>query len=439
MAKARKKPRGRSTGAAGPHAEQAHSPIRRFFAFLFSRPVRWVLFFIIFLALLFSFSSPIIAAFSTAWGALVGAFGVGLIILAVALVLLGLIVSRKGVPEFLGRWSRSLGAMASALGLRRWNLWLGGIAFCLAAFGILAFYGLGGALGRAIIGGPNVAGALRIAAVVLLGIILVAPRRSWHAFSGTISALARAYRRYPLHRYLGRAIASVLAALTRPRVRRAAAVPARRLKPVAASASRSPEQRVSEPAQAPEPARASASTTSAVPVPEKVLPTSERANGKWQLPSINVLDRSPDVEPVQVDTERGARLIEEALASYGVEAKVEFSWGATEVKPPKLADAIVEVTETGSSLRANNLRILEEIIQSTPRLIANHQSYADACKKELIDDMALMLRGAMAAEGRVGLMMNVSRDNLQKVLSLLPALQQPTVSELSAKGWVDVN
>ena len=93
-------------------------------------------------------------------------------------------------------------------------------------------------------------------------------------------------------------------------------------------------------------------------------------------------------------------------------AKVEFSWGATEVKPPKLADAIVEVTETGSSLRANNLRILDEVLQSTTRFIANHQAYADPWKQQKIDDIVLMLQGAMAAEGKVGLMMNVPRDRL---------------------------
>src|SRR5262249_44421021 len=115
------------------------------------------------------------------------------------------------------------------------------------------------------------------------------------------------------------------------------------------------------------------------------------------------------------------------------------SWGATEVKPPKLADAIVEVTETGSSLRANQLRILDEVLTSTPRFIANRQAYADAWKKQKIDDIVLMLCGAMAAEGKVGLMMNVPRDRLQSVLSLLPALQQPTISSLADDRWVDVN
>jgi ATP phosphoribosyltransferase len=112
---------------------------------------------------------------------------------------------------------------------------------------------------------------------------------------------------------------------------------------------------------------------------------------------------------------------------------------ATEAKPPRLADAIVEVTETGSSLRANKLRIVDEVLQSTTRLIANHHSYADPWKKQKIDDLALMLQGAMAAEGKVGLMMNVPRQKLKQVLTLLPALQQPTVSSLADEDWVDVN
>ena len=104
-----------------------------------------------------------------------------------------------------------------------------------------------------------------------------------------------------------------------------------------------------------------------------------------------------------------------------------------------LADAIVEVTETGSSLRANNLRIVAELLQSTTRFIANDRAYGDPWKKRKIDDLVLMLKGAMAAEGKVGLMMNVPRERLQQVLSLLPALQQPTVSSLADEQWVDVN
>ncbi|MGE5193419.1 MAG: ATP phosphoribosyltransferase [Deltaproteobacteria bacterium] len=127
------------------------------------------------------------------------------------------------------------------------------------------------------------------------------------------------------------------------------------------------------------------------------------------------------------------------LARHRVEAQVEFSWGATEVKPPKLADAIVEVTETGSSLRANNLRIVAEVLQSTTRFVANTAAYADEWKREKIDNLALMLKSCLAAEGKVGLMMNVRRVDLPRVLEQLPALQKPTVSSLSDPDWVDVN
>ncbi len=127
------------------------------------------------------------------------------------------------------------------------------------------------------------------------------------------------------------------------------------------------------------------------------------------------------------------------LARHGVEAQVEFSWGATEVKPPKLADAIVEVTETGSSLRANNLRIIAEVLQSTTRFVANKAAFADEWKRSKIDNLALMLKSCLAAEGKVGLMMNVRRVDLPRVLEQLPALQKPTVSSLSDPDWVDVN
>lgn len=127
------------------------------------------------------------------------------------------------------------------------------------------------------------------------------------------------------------------------------------------------------------------------------------------------------------------------LKQHGVEAQVEFSWGATEVKPPRLADAIVEVTETGSSLRANNLRIVCDLMQSTTRFIANEKAVADPWKKQKMDDLILMLQGAMAAEGKVGLMMNVRQSDLPAVLKILPALQTPTISALADKQWVDVN
>jgi len=138
---------------------------------------------------------------------------------------------------------------------------------------------------------------------------------------------------------------------------------------------------------------------------------------------------------------QGKRIATEVvnLAERGVTAHVEFSWGATEVKPPRLADAIVEVTETGSSLRANNLRIIEDLLQSTTRFIANDKAYADPWKREKMDDIVLMLRGAMAAEGKVGLMMNVRQADLKAVLSILPALKNPTISSLSDPEWVAVN
>jgi ATP phosphoribosyltransferase len=127
------------------------------------------------------------------------------------------------------------------------------------------------------------------------------------------------------------------------------------------------------------------------------------------------------------------------FASKNVLVKVEFSWGATEVKPPTLADAIVEVTETGSSLRANRLRIIETVMESETHLIANHGAYGDPWKKQKIDNLALMLNGAIAAQGRVGLMMNVQKRNLDAVLKILPALDSPTISALSGEGWVALN
>lgn len=127
------------------------------------------------------------------------------------------------------------------------------------------------------------------------------------------------------------------------------------------------------------------------------------------------------------------------LASKGVQAKVEFSWGATEVKPPELADAIVEVTETGSSLRANKLRIIETVLESNTQLIANRVSWSDEWKRRKLQDVKMLLEGAMNALGSVGLMLNVERKNLERVLSTLPALKKPTISQLSDESWVAVN
>ncbi|GAB4236172.1 MAG: ATP phosphoribosyltransferase [Acidobacteriota bacterium] len=127
------------------------------------------------------------------------------------------------------------------------------------------------------------------------------------------------------------------------------------------------------------------------------------------------------------------------LERHGVTAKVEFSWGATEVKPPVLADAIVEVTETGSSLRANKLRIIDTVLESNTQLIANKDAWADPWKHKKLEDLKLLLEGAMNALGKVGLMMNVEKRNLPGVLEVLPALKKPTISHLSDENWVAVN
>ena len=175
-------------------------------------------------------------------------------------------------------------------------------------------------------------------------------------------------------------------------------------------------------------------------VAELVFSKVSRRPVRWVLcvPQDSPVKTVKDLQGMRIATE-AVGLTTRYLQQHGVTAKVEFSWGATEVKPPKLADAIVEVTETGSSIKANNLRIVDEVLQSTTRFIANHTAIADPWKKQKIDDIVLMLRGAMAAEGRVGLMMNVEQKDLTKILSLLPALQNPTVSELSDKRWAAVN
>jgi ATP phosphoribosyltransferase len=127
------------------------------------------------------------------------------------------------------------------------------------------------------------------------------------------------------------------------------------------------------------------------------------------------------------------------LAAHGVKAKVEFSWGATEVKPPVLADAIVEVTETGSSLRANKLKIIDTVLESNTQLIANKAAWQDERKRRKLEDMRMLLDGAINALGKVGLMLNVHKDNLAKVLKVLPALKRPTISHLSDEEWLAVN
>jgi len=161
---------------------------------------------------------------------------------------------------------------------------------------------------------------------------------------------------------------------------------------------------------------------------------------RWVLavPEASPVRTAADLEGKIVATEL-VGVTKRWLAECGVTAKVEFSWGATEAKLPELADAIVEVTETGSSLRANKLRVIETVLESTTQLIANRESWADPEKRLKIEDVAMLLQGAIAALDKVGLMLNVQERDLEAVLAVLPALRNPTVSHLSDPGWLAVN
>lgn len=161
---------------------------------------------------------------------------------------------------------------------------------------------------------------------------------------------------------------------------------------------------------------------------------------RWVLavPESSPYQTVKDLEGKIISTEL-VKATENYLKKNGVKAKVEFSWGATEVKPPHLADAIVEVTETGSSLRANKLRIIEELFSSNTQLIANQASWNDPWKQQKLQDLKMLLEGAIAALGKVGLILNVRREDLDKVLSVLPALRKPTISQLSEPEWAAVH
>ncbi len=161
---------------------------------------------------------------------------------------------------------------------------------------------------------------------------------------------------------------------------------------------------------------------------------------RWVLavPEASPIRSVKDLEGKIVATELVATT-KRYLAANGVKAKVEFSWGATEVKPPELADAIVEVTETGSSLRANKLRIIETVLESNTQLIANLDAWNEEWKRHKLEDIRMLLEGAINALGKVGLMLNVSRDCLRAVLEVLPALKNPTISQLSEGDWLAVN
>jgi len=158
---------------------------------------------------------------------------------------------------------------------------------------------------------------------------------------------------------------------------------------------------------------------------------------------VAVKEDSPIRKPRDLEGKRIAtevvNLSKRYLKSHGVKAEVEFSWGATEVKPPILADAIIDVTETGSSLRANELRVIDTVIESTPRLIANRDAWADEWKRAKLERLLMLLCGAIAAIDRVGLMMNVPKPGLPTVLGILPALGTPTISTLADDAWVAIN
>jgi ATP phosphoribosyltransferase len=161
---------------------------------------------------------------------------------------------------------------------------------------------------------------------------------------------------------------------------------------------------------------------------------------RWVLavPEKSAIQNVKDLEGKILATEL-VKVTERYLARHGVKAKVEFSWGATEVKPPVLADAIVEVTETGSSLRANGLRIVETVLESNTKFFANKAAWADPEKRSKMENIVMLLKGAIEASGKVGLMLNVHKNDLETVLGVLPALKRPTISHLSDDDWLAVN
>jgi len=173
---------------------------------------------------------------------------------------------------------------------------------------------------------------------------------------------------------------------------------------------------------------------------ELVYAKQRLARVRWVLaaPEDSLIRGPRDLEGKVIATEV-VQITQNYLAKHGVKARVEFSWGATEVKVPQLADAIVEVTETGSSLRANRLRIVDTVLESATVFIMNRPAAADCWKRQKAESLILMLQGAIAAASKVGLLLNVHRDDLTKVLGVLPALKKPTISPLSDPQWVAVN
>jgi ATP phosphoribosyltransferase len=176
-----------------------------------------------------------------------------------------------------------------------------------------------------------------------------------------------------------------------------------------------------------------------VQVCDLVYSKTSRSPARWV---VAVAQDSPIKSPADLGGKRIATEVvtvtRKYLAEKGVEADVEFSWGATEVKVPEMVDAIVELTETGSSLAANNLRILDTVLETNTKLIANHESWADAWKREKIETLSMLLQGALLAAEKVGLKMNVARADLDRIIGLIPALRQPTISALTNEDWVAV-
>jgi ATP phosphoribosyltransferase len=179
---------------------------------------------------------------------------------------------------------------------------------------------------------------------------------------------------------------------------------------------------------------------SVVPLADLIYAKQSFGKVRWVLavPEESSYRQPKDLENATIATEL-VRATQAYFERLGVRVNVEFSWGATEVKPPTLADAIVEVTETGSSLRANRLRIIDTVMESNTQLIGNAKALADSWKKTKLDNIALLLKAAIEAQGRVGIMLNVRKSDLDAVLALLPALQQPTISPLSDTSWVALN
>jgi ATP phosphoribosyltransferase len=177
-----------------------------------------------------------------------------------------------------------------------------------------------------------------------------------------------------------------------------------------------------------------------VTVADLIYAKQSRGKVRWVLavPEASAYQRAENLAGCIVATEL-VNVTRNYFSGKNVDVRVEFSWGATEVKPPVLADAIVEVTETGSSLRANHLRILDTVLESNTQIIANRSAWRDCDKRRQVENLAVMLRGAMEAQGRVGLMLNVRKQDLAAVLTVLPALQKPTIATLSDEAWVAVN